>query len=35
MYGCGLRVSEVIGLTWNDLRSHGESGKATVFGKGR
>ena len=35
MYGCGLRVSEVIGLTWNDLRPHGDGGKATVFGKGR
>jgi integrase/recombinase XerD len=34
MYGCGLRVSEAIGLTWNDLRAHGEGGKATVFGKG-
>jgi integrase/recombinase XerD len=34
MYGCGLRVSEAIGLTWNDLRSHGNGGKATVFGKG-
>ena len=34
MYGCGLRVSEVIGLTWNDLKSHQEGGKATVFGKG-
>jgi integrase/recombinase XerD len=34
MYGCGLRVSEVIGLTWDDLRSHGDGGKATVFGKG-
>ncbi len=34
MYGCGLRVSEVIGLTWNDLRKHGDGGKATVFGKG-
>lgn len=30
MYGCGLRVSEVCGLTWSDLRD----GKATVFGKG-
>lgn len=30
MYGCGLRVSEVCGLTWGDLRE----GKATVFGKG-
>jgi integrase/recombinase XerD len=34
MYGCGLRVSEVIGLTWNDLKPHGDGGKATVFGKG-
>jgi integrase/recombinase XerD len=34
MYGCGLRVSEAIGLTWDDLRSHGDGGKATVFGKG-
>ena len=35
MYACGLRVSEVVGLTWNDLKPHQEgSGKATVFGKG-
>lgn len=34
MYGCGLRVSEVIGLTWNDLKPHQEGGKCTVFGKG-
>ena len=34
MYGCGLRVSEVIGLTWNDLISHKDGGKCTVFGKG-
>ncbi len=34
MYGCGLRVSEVIGLTWNDLRPHLDGGKCTVFGKG-
>lgn len=34
MYGCGLRVSEVIGLTWNDLKSHQDGGKCTVFGKG-
>ena len=35
MYGCGLRVSEVVGLTWNDLKPHhkGED-KCTVFGKG-
>ena len=34
MYGCGLRVSEVINLTWDDFKPHGEGGKATVFGKG-
>ncbi len=35
MYGCGLRISEVIGLTWDDLKPHGErEGKVTVFGKG-
>ena len=34
MYGCGLRVSEIIGLTWNDLKPHGDGGKCTVFGKG-
>ena len=34
MYGCGLRVSEVIGLTWDDFKKHGDGGKATVFGKG-
>lgn len=31
MYGCGLRVSEVIGLTRDDL--HGD--RLTVFGKGQ
>jgi integrase/recombinase XerD len=35
MYGCGLRVSEVINLTWRDLRKKGLGGKVTVFGKGR
>jgi integrase/recombinase XerD len=34
MYGCGLRVSEAIGLTWDDFKKHGDGGKATVFGKG-
>lgn len=34
MYVCGLRVSEVCGLTWDDLQSHAQGGKATVFGKG-
>ena len=27
MYGCGLRVSEVVGLTWNDLRNTVTAGK--------
>ena len=35
MYGCGLRVSEVVGLKWVDLKPHLDGGgKATVFGKG-
>jgi integrase/recombinase XerD len=35
MYGCGLRISEVVGLTWDDLKPHLDGGgKATVFGKG-
>lgn len=34
MYGCGLRVSEVINLTWDDLKTHHDGGKVTVFGKG-
>ena len=35
MYGCGLRVSEVVGLTWDDLKPHLDGGgKATLFGKG-
>ena len=35
MYGYGLRVSEVVGLTWNDLKPyHNGEGKCTVFGKG-
>lgn len=34
MYGCGLRVSEVINLTWDDLKPHRGKGKITVFGKG-
>jgi integrase/recombinase XerD len=35
MYGCGLRVSEVVGLKWDDLKPHLDGGgKATVFGKG-
>ncbi len=34
MYSCGLRVSEVINLTWADLKPHRKGGKVTVFGKG-
>lgn len=34
MYSCGLRVSEVCGLTWSDLKSRRSGGQATVFGKG-
>ena len=35
MYGCGLRVSEVVGLTWDDIKAHRKGeGKCTVFGKG-
>ena len=34
MYGLGLRVSELCSLTWDDLKPHGDGGKATVFGKG-
>ena len=35
MYGCGLRVSEVVGLKWDDLKPHLDGGgKATLFGKG-
>ena len=33
LYGCGLRVSEVVGVTWDDLKKHGNGGKVTVFGK--
>ena len=34
MYVCGLRVSEVCNLTWNDLQPTDGGGKATIFGKG-
>ncbi len=30
MYGCGLRISEALGITWDDLHR----GKVTVLGKG-
>ncbi len=34
LYGLGLRVSEVVGLCWRDLQTHGDAGVAVVFGKG-
>ncbi len=34
MYGCGLRVSELCGLTWDDLQPRDDGGQATVYGKG-
>ena len=34
LYGVGLRVSELCGLKWLDLTDRGDSGQATVFGKG-
>src|SRR5882672_4087384 len=34
IYGAGLRVSEVCGLRWRNVRQHGKTGQITVFGKG-
>ena len=34
MYACGLRVSEVCSLTWDDLQPAEDGGKCSVFGKG-
>jgi integrase/recombinase XerD len=34
LYGAGLRVSELCGLKWCDLKASGETGQLTVFGKG-
>ena len=33
-YKCGLRRAELCGLTWSDLQPRGDSGQATVYGKG-
>ena len=33
-YSCGLRVSEVCGLRWADLKGNKAGGQATVHGKG-
>lgn len=34
MYHCGLRVSEVVNLTWSDLVERSDGGQVTIFGKG-
>ncbi|MBZ5623510.1 MAG: tyrosine-type recombinase/integrase [Acidobacteriia bacterium] len=34
LYGAGLRVSELCGLRWRNLRQHGNAGQIAVFGKG-
>ncbi|MEI7609708.1 MAG: tyrosine-type recombinase/integrase, partial [Rhodospirillaceae bacterium] len=33
-YGAGLRISEVVGLTWRDCVARDDAGQITVFGKG-
>jgi integrase/recombinase XerD len=34
LYFGGCRISEVVGLSWNDVQPNKESGQITVFGKG-
>jgi len=34
LYSGGLRVSELVGLTWGDLQERDDAGQVTVFGKG-
>lgn len=34
LYGAGPRVSEICGLTWQDLQERGDAGQLTVYGKG-
>lgn len=34
LYSSGMRVSELTALTWKDVKSNGDSGQITVFGKG-
>ena len=35
IYACGLRVSEICALTWNDLTSRDDGGQALIYGKGQ
>jgi integrase/recombinase XerD len=34
VYGCGLRITEAVGLTWRDLSGTKKGGQAAIFGKG-
>lgn len=34
LYGAGVRVSELVALTWSDTRPHRGAGQITVLGKG-
>ena len=34
LYGAGLRVSELVALTWRDAQDRGDSGQMTIMGKG-
>ncbi len=35
IYACGLRVSEICVLTWNDLTPRDDGGQALIYGKGQ
>ena len=35
IYACGLRVSEICALTWDDLTPRGDGGQALIYGKGQ
>jgi integrase/recombinase XerD len=34
IYVAGVRVSEAIQLRWRNLQARGDSGQATIYGKG-
>jgi len=34
LYGAGLRISEVCGLSWRNVQSRNDAGQVSVFGKG-